>query len=114
MRRSARPRRSSGWPATCGRRAHHQPVGRSGHYRRDVPDPMQTILAARGLRVEHCDRLLNMLLDHETKASDGYVEGLRAENVLDRASLAGSHPDEAATRPVHHARAARPGGSRPQ
>jgi hypothetical protein len=50
-------------------------------------DPVKTILAGPGLRVEHCDRLLKVLLQHEASSSDGYAEGLRAEYLTNRASL---------------------------
>jgi hypothetical protein len=49
---------------------------------------LDRILAGPGLRVEHCDRLLGMLLDHEASAADGYAEGLRAEYVTIRFELA--------------------------
>jgi hypothetical protein len=45
------------------------------------------ILAGPGLRVEHCDHLLKMLLDHETKSEDGYAEGLKTEYLLGRTEL---------------------------
>jgi hypothetical protein len=50
-------------------------------------DMVQAILAAPGLRVEHCDRLLQVFLSHEARASDGYAEGLRAEYLTARISL---------------------------
>ncbi len=45
------------------------------------------ILADPGLRVEHCDRLLRVLLDDESRSKDGYAEGLKAEYVLGRTEL---------------------------
>jgi hypothetical protein len=50
-------------------------------------DMVKTILAGGGLRVEHCDRLLKVLLDDEARSSDGYAEGLRAEYLVTRSSL---------------------------
>jgi hypothetical protein len=46
-----------------------------------------TILASPGLGVEHCDRLIKVLLRHEASPSDGYAQGLRAEYLTARASL---------------------------
>jgi hypothetical protein len=45
------------------------------------------ILVARGLRAEHCNRLLKVLVAHEAKSTDGYVEGLRSEYVSHRVAL---------------------------
>jgi hypothetical protein len=50
-------------------------------------DMIPTILAAPGLRVEHCDRLLTMLLDDEAGSGDGYAEGLRAEYLFGRFAI---------------------------
>jgi hypothetical protein len=50
-------------------------------------DMINRILAGPGLRVEHCDRLLKRLLDHEAKSEDGYAEGLKAEYLLGRTEL---------------------------
>jgi hypothetical protein len=50
-------------------------------------DMIRTILADPGLRVEHCDRLLELLLKHETSSGDGYAEGLRAEYLYGRSAL---------------------------
>jgi hypothetical protein len=45
------------------------------------------IIAGPGLRIEQCDRLLRMLLDHEASSPDGYVDGLRTEYLLARYEL---------------------------
>jgi hypothetical protein len=50
-------------------------------------DPVKTILVAPGLRVEQCDRLLKVFLDHEARSGDGYAEGLRGEYLVGRAAL---------------------------
>ena len=50
-------------------------------------DLVKTILADPGLRVEHCDRLLKVLLGHEAAAIDGYSEALRAEYLIGRVWL---------------------------
>ena len=62
-------------------------------------DLVKTILAAPGLRVEHCDRLLKVFLDHEASSIDGYAEGLRAEYLTGPRLAPGSRPDEAAHSP---------------
>ena len=48
---------------------------------------VKTILVDPGLRVEHCDRLLKVLLGHEAAAIDGYAEALRAEYLIGRVWL---------------------------
>jgi hypothetical protein len=50
-------------------------------------DMTNRILAGPRLRVEHCDRLLNVFLDHEASSVDGYAEGLRAEYLFVRIKL---------------------------
>ncbi len=50
-------------------------------------DHIKTILIHPGLRVEHCDRLLKVLLGHEAGAIDGYAEALRAEYLIGRTWL---------------------------
>lgn len=45
------------------------------------------ILAAPGLKAEHCDRLLLALADHEALSVDMYAEGLRAEYLMARLML---------------------------
>ena len=45
------------------------------------------ILAAPGLKVEHCDRLLLALADREFQGVDPYAEGLRAEYLTARVTL---------------------------
>ena len=45
------------------------------------------MLNAKGLTAEHCDRILALLIEHETRSLDPYVEGLRADYVLTRATL---------------------------
>ena len=45
------------------------------------------VLEAKGLTVEHCDRVLALLREHEAGAIDAYSEGLRAEYLSDRATL---------------------------
>ena len=39
------------------------------------------IVVAPGARTEHCDRLIRLMTEHESKMTNGYVEGLRAEYV---------------------------------
>ncbi|HZW30843.1 MAG TPA: hypothetical protein VFF52_09065, partial [Isosphaeraceae bacterium] len=48
---------------------------------------IEPIVAAPRLRVEHCDRLLKGLLDHEASSFDGSAEGLRAEYLFARIKL---------------------------
>jgi hypothetical protein len=50
-------------------------------------DMITPILIAPGLRAGHCDRLLKVLVEHEAKSPDGYVEGLRTEYVTFRVGL---------------------------
>ncbi len=50
-------------------------------------DMVSRILAAPGLRVEHCDRILELLTGHEAKSMDGYSEGLRAEYLMMRLTI---------------------------
>jgi hypothetical protein len=50
-------------------------------------DMIATILAAPGLRAEHCDRLLKVFLGHEASSSNSYIEGLRAEYVTSRTAF---------------------------
>ena len=38
-------------------------------------------LIAKGLTIEHCDRMLALLLEHEARSISAYSEGLRAEYV---------------------------------
>ena len=45
------------------------------------------LLTPKGLTVEHCDRMLSLLLEHDTRSIDAYSEGLRAEYVSNRATL---------------------------
>jgi RNA polymerase sigma factor (sigma-70 family) len=45
------------------------------------------MLTAKGLTVEHCDRILALLREHEVRSIDAYAEGLRAEYVSNRATL---------------------------
>ena len=47
------------------------------------------MLTAQGLTVVHCDRMLALLREHETRSIDAYSEGLRAEYVSSRATLHG-------------------------
>ncbi len=72
-------------------------------------DMVPTILAAPGLEVEHCDRLLKLLLNHEKNSVDGYAEGLRGEYLFGRwalrdqvrkQDLGGSNPSDALDRAV--------------
>ncbi len=51
---------------------------------REVIEPM---LAAPGLTVAHCDRLLALLAEHEARSVDPYTEGLRTEYLSNRATL---------------------------
>jgi len=48
---------------------------------------IKPILAGPRLRVEHCDRLLKVLLDHEASSVDSFAEGLRAEYLFARIKL---------------------------
>ena len=48
------------------------------------------LLTSKGLTVEHCDRILALLLEHEARSVDAYSEGLRAEYVSNRATSARS------------------------
>ena len=45
------------------------------------------LLTTPGLTIEHCDRLLALLADHESRSVDPYIEGLRAEYVYQRMTL---------------------------
>jgi hypothetical protein len=45
------------------------------------------IVGAPGLTVGECDRLLALAIEHDTRAIDGYTEGLRAEYLLNRQTL---------------------------
>ena len=45
------------------------------------------LLTTPGLTIEHCDRLLAMLADHEARSIDPYIEGLRAEYLYQRMTL---------------------------
>jgi hypothetical protein len=45
------------------------------------------ILAAPTVRVTHCERLIRILSEHESESIDSYVEGLRAEYLLNRVSV---------------------------
>ena len=44
------------------------------------------LLTAPGLTIEHCDRLLALLLEHEARSVDAYAEGLRADYLSYRAT----------------------------
>ena len=48
---------------------------------------IRNILASPALRSEHCDRLLEVLIKHEARSIDGYLEGLRASYVTTRVTL---------------------------
>ncbi|OHB66210.1 MAG: hypothetical protein A2V70_12275 [Planctomycetes bacterium RBG_13_63_9] len=48
---------------------------------------VRMILNAPGVQVEHCDRLLALLAEHEAKAIDPFVEGNRAEYICYRLAL---------------------------
>ena len=45
------------------------------------------ILAAPGLKPEHCDRLLEALRRYDERTVDGYVEGIRVEYIMNRVTL---------------------------
>ena len=47
------------------------------------------MLGAPGLTVEHCNRMLDLLREHEARSIDAYSEGLRAEYISSRATLHG-------------------------
>jgi hypothetical protein len=69
------------------------------------------ILADPRLRVEHCDRLLKLLLSHDTRSIDGYSEGLRVDYLIARTSLGDidrDHPQLAGqSSPAEHSRRVR-------
>jgi hypothetical protein len=48
---------------------------------------VRIILNAPGVQVEHCDRLLALLTEHETKAIDSFVEGNRADYICMRQTV---------------------------
>jgi RNA polymerase sigma factor (sigma-70 family) len=50
-------------------------------------DVIEPLLAAPGLTVAHCDRLLALLVEHEARSVDAYTEGLRTEYLSSRATL---------------------------
>ncbi len=52
-----------------------------------VDDMLVPMLAAPGLTAGHCDRMLALLLEHESRTIDAYTEGLRAEYLGSRATL---------------------------
>jgi RNA polymerase sigma factor (sigma-70 family) len=52
-----------------------------------VGEVIMPILAAPRLTVAHCDRILALLVEHETRSIDAYSEGLRAEYLSERATL---------------------------
>jgi RNA polymerase sigma factor (sigma-70 family) len=45
------------------------------------------MLTANGLTVEHCDRILALLIEHDAGSIDAYAEGLRAGYLSNRATL---------------------------
>jgi RNA polymerase sigma factor (sigma-70 family) len=45
------------------------------------------ILSAPGITTSHCDRIIALLAEHEVQSIDSYSEGLRAEYLLNRATL---------------------------
>jgi hypothetical protein len=69
------------------------------------------ILADPELRVEHCDRLLELFLSHEASSIDGYAEGLRADYLTARTSLGELDRDQpqlaGQSSPEEHARRVR-------
>ncbi|MGO9465469.1 MAG: hypothetical protein ACLQVF_15100 [Isosphaeraceae bacterium] len=64
-------------------------------------DVVTPVLSHPRLRGTQCDRLIKVLIDHETRALDGYSEGLKAEYVSVRTTL-----HDAAGRPGDRDRAA--------
>ena len=48
---------------------------------------VRNILASPRIRSEQCDRLLEVLIKHEARSIDGYLEGLRASYVTTRVTL---------------------------
>jgi hypothetical protein len=48
---------------------------------------VMSILNSPGLRVEHCDRLLDVIREQDAQQSDRLVEGIKAEYVLQRQML---------------------------
>ena len=48
---------------------------------------VRTILNAPGIETRHCDSLLALLIEHEAKAVDAFVEGNRAEYITSRQML---------------------------
>ena len=69
------------------------------------------ILADPQLRVEHCDRLLELFLSHEASSIDGYTEGLRADYLIARTSLGDIDRDQpqlpGQSSPAEHSRRVR-------
>lgn len=50
---------------------------------------LTTILGAPSLKVEHCDRLIAVLREHETAGADRFTTGAKAEYVMQRAAIHG-------------------------
>ena len=50
-------------------------------------DVIMPLLAAPGLTVAHCDRLLALLAEHEARSVEAYTEGLHTEYLSNRATL---------------------------
>ena len=88
MQRSKMSSRCSGWPATCNRAA-----GSSTNWSRSAisqvvcADLVNAILAAPGLRVEHCDRLLKVFLEHEASSTMAMPRGSAGDYLTARVTL---------------------------
>jgi RNA polymerase sigma factor (sigma-70 family) len=52
-----------------------------------VENVIVPMLNAKRLTAEHCDRILALLIEHETRSIDPYVEGLRGDYLSTRATL---------------------------
>ena len=46
-----------------------------------IDDLILPILNAKGLTLEHCDRMRDLVLEHDGRSLDAYAEGLRNEYV---------------------------------
>jgi RNA polymerase sigma factor (sigma-70 family) len=69
------------------------------------------MLAAPGLSAAHCDRLLALLSEHESRSVDPYSEGLRAEYLSHRTTLHDLVHDQARLRKEWESIGGRVGGS---
>ena len=68
------------------------------------------VLSAPALTIEHCDRLLALLLEHEAQSVNAYAEGLRADYLSHRATWHEFISDQGRLR-EHWARMGKPIGA---